>query len=337
MIMLKIGGLQLKSNLILSPMAGVSDLPFRLLNRKFGCGLAFVEMINARSISHKSRRTQQMLAADAQDRPLGIQLLGSQECFLLKAMDALNKYKFDILDFNAACPAKKVVRRGEGASLLKEPKKLAKLLKLLARNSRLPVTVKIRIGWDNGSINARDVALLAQDAGASALFIHGRTKLQGYSGEVDYGVIRRVKEALEIPVIASGNIFSPELVKKAFAETGCAGVAVARGALGNPWIFPESERFLKDGVLPERPAREEIINIMAGHLGSCVDFYGERIGVAQFRKFFAWYTKGFRRVRHLREQSSRAKTKYEMLNIIQSCLNHPEARRPVLVTVSCGQ
>lgn len=319
--MLKIGRLKLKSNLILAPMAGVTDLPFRLLNRQFGCELAFVEMLNCRSISHKSRRTRQMLSADSKDRPLGIQLLGCEPGFIRKAMDVLGGYEFDILDFNAACPAKKVVRRGEGAGLLREPKKLSKILKLVVENSKAPVSVKIRIGWDESSVNAREVALLAQDAGISALFIHGRTKVQGYSGQVDYAVIRQVKRALEIPLIASGDIFSPALAKQMFTETGCDAVAVARGALGNPWIFRETEHFLKHGRLLDKPDRDEIIETMIGHLDACVDFYGERIGVVKFRKFFAWYTKGFRKVRPLREKLSRLKSKEELFNTIKKCLS----------------
>lgn len=319
--MLKIGSLELKSRLILSPMAGISDFSFRMINRKFGCELAFVEMINARSISSKSKRTEQMLKTVSEDKPLGVQLLGCEPRFILKAVDVLKNYRFDLLDFNAACPAKKVVRRGEGASLLKEPKKISKLLKLIVDNSHLPVTMKMRIGWDRDSLNAKDVALAAQDAGASALFIHGRTKMQGYSGNVDYKAIGGVKKFLSIPVIASGDIFSVELIKKMFDETGCDGIAVARGALGNPWIFAQAESFLKCGSVSKKPDNNEIISTMIEHLCACIDFYGERIGVVKFRKFFGWYTKGFRGIRPLREKSSRAKTKDDMSNIINSSRN----------------
>ncbi|MDD2752815.1 MAG: tRNA dihydrouridine synthase DusB [Candidatus Omnitrophica bacterium] len=303
--MLKIGNLSLESGQILAPMAGITDLPFRMLCRKFGCELAFVEMINCRSISYKSLRTKQMLSTNSKDRPLGVQLLGCEDKFLLKAIEVLKGYKFDLLDFNAACPAKKVVRRGEGASLLREPEKLHRLLKLIIKNSPLPVTVKIRIGWDERSINAREVGLLAEDAGVKALFIHGRTKAQGYSGEVNYAAIRKVKEALKIPVIASGNIFSEELIGKMLGETHCDGIAVARGSLGNPWIF--------NG---EKPDHAQVIKVMAQHLEENVDFYGERVGVMKFRKFVAWYTKGWRKVRQLREKSSRIKKKEEMLELI---------------------
>ncbi|MDD5060380.1 MAG: tRNA-dihydrouridine synthase, partial [Candidatus Omnitrophica bacterium] len=180
--MLEIGKLKLKSNLIMSPMAGITDLPFRMLCRKFAAELAFVEMINCRSVSHKSRRTKQMLSTLPEDRPLGVQILGCEEQYILKSLEVLRNYKFDILDFNAACPAKKVARRGEGASLLREPKKLKKILKLIVKNAWLPVSIKMRLGWDKDSVNAKDIAVLAQDCGVNAIFIHGRTKTQEYSG-----------------------------------------------------------------------------------------------------------------------------------------------------------
>jgi tRNA-dihydrouridine synthase B len=314
--MFKIGKLKLKSNLILAPMAGISDLPFRLLNRKFGAELAFIEMINCRSISHRSRRTHEMLNSNAKDKPLGVQILGCEEKFILKALEVLQGYDFDVLDFNSACPAKKVVRRGEGASLLKDPKKLNKLLKLVVKNSKLPVTVKIRIGWDKDSINARETALYAQDAGVSALFVHGRTRTQGYSGVVNYGVIRDIKKALHIPVIASGDVFSPQLAKKMFDETGSDALNVARGALGNPWIFKEIEEYMKKGVLLARPDVNEIVKIIYKHLEALIAYYGERNGVILFRKFFIWYTKGFKKIRPLREECSRAKTNDDMVKII---------------------
>jgi len=314
--MLKIGTLKLKSNLILAPMAGITDLPYRMLCRRFGCELAFVEMINCRSVSYKGRKTKEMLSTINGDSPLGVQILGCEEQYVLKALDVLKNYKFDILDFNAACPAKKVVRRGEGAGLLKDPKKFEKIMKLVVKNSKLPVTVKIRIGWDKDSVNARKIALIAQDSGVSGIFVHGRTKEQGYSGTVDYRVIADVRRAVTVPLIASGDVFSGELAAKMIKETGCAGLAIARGSLGNPWVFAEIKEFLKSGKTLARPSREEIIKVMLEHLDANIGFYGEKNGVVIFRKFYSWYTKGFRKVRRLREQSSRAKTRVELENII---------------------
>ena len=299
-------------------MAGISDLPFRMLNRGFGAELAFVEMINCRSISHKSKRTENMLSPGPKEKPLGVQILGCEEKFILKALDVLSKYKFDLIDFNAACPAKKVVRRGEGASLLKEPKRINRLLKLIVKNSKLPVTAKIRIGWDKDSINSREVALCAQDAGIKALFIHGRTKAQGYSGGVDYKAISLAKKAIDIPLIASGDILSAQLAKRMYDETGADGLAIARGSLGNPWIFKEITEYLKKGKVILKPSVEKVIKVMLEHLAASVAFYGERNGVIIFRKFFGWYTKGIRSIRPLREKSSRVKTKEEMAGIISS-------------------
>jgi tRNA-dihydrouridine synthase B len=266
-----------------------------------------------------------MLTPHIQDCPLGIQILGSEEKYILRALEVLGKYRFDILDFNSACPAKKVVRRGEGASLLKEPRKLYKLLKSIVKNSPLPVTAKMRIGWDRDSINAREVALCAQEAGVAGLFVHGRTKAQGYSGSVDYAVIREVKKSLSIPVIASGDIFSAPLAKKMLDETGCDGLAIARGSLGNPWIFKEIKEFLKSGKIVLAPEIKEVVKTMLEHLNASIAFYGERNGVVIFRKFFGWYTKGFRKIRPLREKSSRAKTKEELIEIIQSCSTNKKA------------
>ena len=316
--MLKIGRLKLKSNLILAPMAGVSDLPFRLLNRRFGCELAFIEMINVRSLGYKMRKTKKMLSTSAKDKPLGLQIIGCEEEFILKAIDVLGSYEYDVLDFNAACPVKKVARRGEGAALLKDPKKLNKLLKLLVKNSSKPVTVKIRTGWDKDSVNAKEAALASQDAGVSALFIHGRNREQGYSGEVDYDAIKDVKKALSIPVIGSGDVFSPELAKKMLDETGCDGLLVARGALGNPWIFKEIKEFLKNKKIIKKPRIDKIADIMIEHMDSYIDFYDALHGIRRFHKFFGWYTKGIPNVRPLRENAFRTKTKEEMLEIIQS-------------------
>jgi tRNA-dihydrouridine synthase B len=298
-------------------MAGITDLPFRMLCRRFGAELAFVEMINCRSISHKSRRTSQMLSSLPEDRPLGVQILGCEEKFILKSLEVLRGYKFDLLDFNAACPSKKVVRRGEGSSLLREPKKFSRILKLIVKNSWLPVSVKIRAGWDKGSVNAKEMALIAQDCGADALFIHGRTRTQGYSGQVDYGIISEVKKVLNIPLIASGDIFSGVLAGKMFDETGCDGLAVARGALGNPWIFKEIKEYLKSGKIISRPKEAEIAKVLREHLNSSLDFYGEKNGVVIFRKFYIWYTKGLRKVRRLRERASHARTRQEVEKIIQ--------------------
>ena len=298
-------------------MAGVSDLPFRMITRAFGAPMAFTEMIDARALSHNDKRTLRMLSSVPDDRPLGIQLLGNNGEHILKAMDILDGHEFDIIDFNAACPTAKITRNGKGAALLREPHKLRDILKLLVRRSNIPVTLKIRAGWDADSINAREVALYAEDAGISALFIHGRTKTQGYSGTVDHKVIKEVKEALKIPVIASGDGISLLLIKKMFDETGCDGVAIARGALGNPWIFKEIIRFFQDGTFCERPDIDERITIMKRHLNLLVQHYGEKKSVSCFHKFFIWYTRGLSGMKPLRDKAFRTGTISEIIDAIE--------------------
>jgi tRNA-dihydrouridine synthase B len=315
---LKIGNLNLSSRFILAPLAGVSDLPFRMLNRKFGCELAFAELISARALVQGNRRTKAMLSTSSGDRPLGIQLLGSDARTIAAAIKILQSGRtFDLLDINAACPTKKVTARGDGASLLREPRKLCEIVKSAVDIAAVPVTMKIRTGWDDDSLNARDLALYARDAGINALFIHGRTKVQGYSGSPDYRTIRIVKEALNIPVIASGDILSPQLIQKMFSETGCDGIAIARGAMGNPWIFPQAEASLAGGKLPPRPDPHEIAEVMRDHLRMCCAHYGELIGVSMFRKYFAWYTRERSGVKPLRARAFGACSLDQMLGIIE--------------------
>ena len=314
--MLKIGSLTLDLPFILAPMAGITDLPFRMICRRLGCELAFVEMTSAKALVYENRKTEKMVATRPKDRPLGIQLLGTDQEFILKALDIIRKYEYDIIDFNAACPVTKVTSKGEGSGMMKEPRKLALLLKAIVGHTDKPVTVKIRAGWNEKSVNAREVALYAQDAGIKGLFIHGRTREQGYNGRVDYNVIREVKEALDIPVIGSGDVFSPLHVKKMFEETGCDGVAIARGSFGNPWIFRETAGFLKDGVIPPRPDIQEVAGIMADHLRSIAAYHCPATAPLVFRKLFAWYIKGFRDVKPLKERAFRAKTTDEMLELI---------------------
>lgn len=318
--MLTIGRLRLKSNLILAPMAGISDLPYRMLNRKFGAEMAFTEMVNARSLSYSNVKALEMLSSEKGDRPLGIQLVGNEPEYLNRAIEKLNKYKFDILDFNAACPERKVTAKGEGAALLKDLSKFKRLLKILVRESKWPVTVKIRAGWDKNSINARDAALYAEDAGVAAIFIHGRTRNQLYSGQVDYGIIRKVKDSVKVPVIGSGDVLSAPLAKRMFDETGCDGILLARGALGNPWLFGEVEAYLKDGAVIERPSKETVVKTITHHLNSCIKCFGVKRAIPAFRKFFCWYTKGLDNVRPLRVKACAASTKKEMLEIIKEIL-----------------
>jgi tRNA-dihydrouridine synthase B len=297
-------------------MAGVSDLSFRLTCREFGSFLAYTEMVSARALTFRNRKTFQFLATNDGDTPLGVQFLAGDEEVLRRAVGVLEGHRFDIVELNAACPVTKVVRRGEGAGLLKEPPRLQRLLRALVEASPVPVTVKIRTGWDEDSVNAVDVGRWAEDAGAKGIFIHGRTRQQGYGGSIAYQTIKDVKGAVEIPVIASGNIFSASLAARMFLETGCDGVAVARGALGNPWIFQDLLRPEDGSSDRETPPIDELVRVMGKHLDASIEEHGERIGVVNFRKFFIWYSKGFSNVAPLRKGALSAKTPEEMRPMI---------------------
>lgn len=311
--MLKFGSLKLNTNIILAPLAGISDSSFRLLCRSFGAKFAFVEMINARAISYKNKKTKKMLEREPHDKPIGIQILGSDIPYLLKAIDIIKTRDFDLLDFNSACPVKKVCRRQEGAALMKEPKKLETILKTIVKHWGKPVTIKIRSGWDQEHKNAVEIAKIAQDCGINGIFIHGRDRKQFYAGNVDYEIIAEVKKNVSIPVIASGDIWSPIHAKKMFEETGCDGVLVARGALGNPWIFHDIDTYFKSGTIPQLPETEDILKTLVKHLDMCIAEHGEKNGVAIMRKFIGWYLKGKRFIRPVRSKVNTLKTKKDVL------------------------
>jgi tRNA-dihydrouridine synthase B len=273
-------------------------------------------MIDMKALSLLDRRTRHMLSTSPDDRPLGVQLLANDGKDTVRALKALESLEYDLLDFNAACPTPKVVRKGKGASLLKEPHKLKEILEILVSFSKTPVTVKIRSGWDIDSVNAREIALYAEDAGVSALFIHGRTKMQGYSGNVDYKAIKEVKDALKIPVIASGDNLDVSRIKKMFDNTGCDGVVVARGSFGNPWIFQDLIRFFQNGVIGVAPCASARVEIMKHHLDLLVRHYGEQRGLSVFHKFFIWYTRGIRKTRTLRDKAFRTERMEEIFALI---------------------
>ena len=311
--MLTLGPLRLDPPLILAPMAGVTDLSFRLLNRRFGCPFAYSEMISDRSLLHDNRQALERLRGTPEDRPFGIQLLGNDPGVLSAALEKLEPYPYDILDLNAACPAKQITRKGEGSALMREPEKLERLLVALVKRAPVPVTVKIRTGWDVDEVNAVEVARRAEGAGVCGIIVHGRTRAQSYSGAVDYATVRAVKKAVSVPVVASGDAFSPGLIGSWFDETGCDGVAVARGAMGNPWIFRET------GGLPPPPER---LRVMREHLALAVETWGKTRGSIVFRKFFYWYTKGMREVRALRARANKAASPEELLALMDEAQTH---------------
>lgn len=314
--MFRIGSLELTQRLLLAPLSGISDLPFRLINRAHGCELAFTEMISARSLLHQSTTSSGMLRTIPEDRPLGLQLLGNDPEVVVRAMGLVEHTDFDVIDLNAACPVPKVTRKGEGSALMGDPVLLRSILGEMVRHAGVPVTVKIRSGWDETAVNAVEVAKMAQDSGVAALTIHGRTRKQGYSGSVDYDIIRKVKEALSIPIIASGDVLSPVLIRKMFDETGCDAVVIARGALGNPWIFSQGAAFLESGATLEPTGIGERTAVMKCHLRLCCSFHGDRAGTILFRKFFVWYCRGIPHGRHLKDLAFTAQSCEKMEGLI---------------------
>lgn len=301
---MKIGSLHLKNNVFLAPMAGITDLPFRTIARSFGCGLAFTEMISATGLVRRTGKTLRYLVSSREDRPLGVQLFGCDPETLAMAAKIATEQGADLLDVNMGCPVKKVAKTGSGASLMRDPERVAAILRAVRRASILPLTVKIRAGWNVRQVNAVEIGQIAQECGADAVTLHPRTADQGFGGESNWGLIANLKGRLRIPVIGSGDIRCPEDAVRMFRETGCDGIMVGRGALGNPWLIQNILSHLSGtGILvPSLVEREGIIR---RHLLLAIDFYGEEIGTRDFRKHLLWYTKGLKGGAQFRQAAGR--------------------------------
>jgi tRNA-dihydrouridine synthase B len=286
-----IGRLRLKNGVFLAPMAGITDLPFRVIVREFGCGLAFTEMVSANGLLRGKGKTCRCLDSSPDDRPLGIQLFGSDPIALSEAARIAAEKGGDLLDINMGCPVKKVVKTGSGAALMRDPHRVAAILGAVRGAVELPLTVKIRAGWSHRETNACEIGRIAEDCGVDAVILHPRTAEQGFGGISDWGLIASLKGQLRIPVIGSGDIRSPEDAVRMFRETGCDGVMVARGCLGNPWIIRNIFSRMSGGAAsaPSLAEREETVR---RHLALAIDYYGEKVGTRDFRKHLLWYTKG---------------------------------------------
>lgn len=289
---LRIGDLELENNVILAPMAGVTDLPFRLLCRKMGAGLVCMEMVSAKAIFYNNKNTEGLLEIHPEEMPASLQLFGSDPEILAQMAARIQERPFSVLDFNMGCPVPKVVNNGEGSALMKQPGLAEKILTGLVRAVKKPVTVKLRKGFDDSCCNAAELARIAEACGVAAVAVHGRTREQYYSGRADWDIIRQVKEAVKIPVIGNGDVNSPEDAKAMLEQTSCDGVMIGRAAQGNPWIFRDTVHFLETGSLPSPPSVEEKKRMVLEHAALQLQYKGEYTAVREMRKHLAWYTAG---------------------------------------------
>ncbi len=315
---LKIGNVELENRYILGPMAGVTDLPFRLLCREQGAGLLCMEMVSAKAIMYNNRNTEQLLTIHPDERPVSLQLFGSDPKIMSEMAKRIEERPFAILDINMGCPVPKVVKNGEGSALMKEPKLVYEIVSAVVKAIGKPVTVKIRKGFDDDHVNAVEIARIIEEAGAAAVAVHGRTREQYYSGKADWDIIRQVKEAVSIPVIGNGDVTSPERAEELVRRTGCDGVMIARGAQGNPWIFSEMISYEETGVVPPRPGKEELKEMMLRHARLQLEYKGEYSGIREMRKHVAWYTKGIPGAARLREKINAVESLGELENLLTS-------------------
>jgi nifR3 family TIM-barrel protein len=292
---LKIGNIEMKNNVVLAPMAGVCNPAFRLIAKEFGTGLVCAEMVSDKAIVHGNKRTQEMLFVDEREKPLSLQIFGGDRKTLVEAAKHVDKYtNADIIDINMGCPVPKVVSCDAGARWLLDPNKIYEMVSSVVDAVEKPVTVKMRIGWDDEHIYAVQNAQAVERAGGKAVAVHGRTREQLYTGKADWNRIREVKEAVSIPVIGNGDVITPEDAKRMLDTTGCDGVMIGRGALGNPWMLYRTVQYLSTGELPGEPSAEEKIRIAMLHLDRLIALKGEQVAVKDMRKHFAWYLKGLR-------------------------------------------
>ena len=313
---MKIGNVQLENPYILAPMAGVTDLPFRLLCKEQGAGLLCMEMISAKVLQYKNKNTKALLAIHPQEYPVSLQLFGSDPKIISEMAKEIEELPFQILDINMGCPVPKVVKNGEGSALMKNPKLIYEIVSQTVKAIQKPVTVKIRKGFDDDHVNAVEVAKVIEEAGASAVAVHGRTREQYYSGKADWDIIRQVKEAVSIPVIGNGDVTSGEKALAMKEQTGCDGIMIGRGAEGNPWIFRELVEYDRTGVLPGRPSKEQIKETMLRHARLQIEFKGDYLGIREMRKHVAWYTKGMKGSAKLRDEINKVESYEELKQLL---------------------
>ncbi len=311
-----IGTVAVENPLLLAPMAGVTDLPFRLLCREQGCGMTYTEMVSAKAILYGNKNTAELLKLGESEKPAAVQIFGSDPEIMAEIGARLAEGPYDVIDVNMGCPVPKIVNNGEGSALMKNPKAAEKILTAMVRAIPKPVTVKFRRGFANGEDTAVEFAKMAEACGVQAVAVHGRTREQYYSGKADWDVIRRVKEAVKIPVIGNGDVFQPEDAARMMEETGCDGVMIARGAKGNPWIFKRSLEFLRTGETPPPPAKEEVRDMILRHGRMLIDYKGEYVGMREMRGHMAWYTAGMPHSAALRREINQVATYEDMETLL---------------------
>ena len=313
---LKIGNVRLENPYILAPMAGVTDLPFRLLCKEMGAGLICMEMVSAKAISFHNKNTEKLMEIEEKERPVSMQLFGSDPDLIAEMAAQIEERPFDILDLNMGCPVPKVVNNGEGSALMKNPKLAAEIVRKTAKAIQKPLTVKIRKGFDEAHSNAVEMAKYLEDAGAAAIAVHGRTREQYYVGKADWEIIRQVKEAVSVPVIGNGDVTDPISAHKMMEETGCDGVMIGRASRGNPWIFRQLVEYDKTGNIPERPDVAELKAMILRHARLQLQYKGEYTGIREMRKHVAWYTKGMQGSAKLRDEINQVESYEELENLL---------------------
>lgn len=314
---LKIGSVELSNPVILGPMAGVTDLAYRELCKEQGCGLVTMEMVSAKAIYYKNKNTQELLKVQEQERPVSLQLFGSDPQIMAEMAKQLEEGPYDIFDINMGCPVPKIVNNQEGSALMKQPKLAGEIIEAMVKAVKKPVTVKFRKGFDENHVNAVEFAKIAEASGATMVAVHGRTREQYYSGKADWEIIRKVKESVSIPVVGNGDIFCPEDAKRMIEETGCDGVMIARGAKGNPWIFKRTVHYLETGELLPEPTVDEVMDMILRHGELLTKWKGEYIGVREMRKHMAWYTAGWPHSSALRGKMNEMETLLEMEELVR--------------------
>lgn len=319
---MKIGNVQLNNKVFLSPMAGVTDLPFRLICKEKGCGMLYTEMINAKALCYDDENTKNMLKIEDEEHPIAVQIFGSEPEFMGKAAAIMNEYSNEILDINMGCPAPKVIKNGDGSALMRNPKLAAEVLSSVVKNSKKPVTLKIRKGWDDNSVNAVEIAKIAEECGISALAIHGRTREQFYSGKADWDIIEQIKQTIKIPVIGNGDVFDVEDAVNMLEKTKCDAIMIGRGAQGNPWIFKRINHYIETGkILPEATLEEKITTSIK-HMNLAVAEHGEYVAVREMRKHIGWYLKGLKNSAKYRDQINKITDYKEVIAMLEEYMEH---------------